>query len=451
MNSLLFLNARVIDPASQRDGQYDVWVHGNSVGAIEAPGKLLKSSKDEIKNAKKIDAKNKWLCPGLIDAHVHLRDPGHEYKETIASGLSAAAKGGFSSVACMANTLPVHDHAAVTRYILDRAARVKKSRVFPVGAVTKNLQGQELAEIGLMVEAGARAISDDGMPIMNSFVMRKAMEYAKSFGIAIISHAEDLNLSQSGNAKYPSVMNEGAVSSLYGLRGNPKASEEVMVAREIALARLTRSKLHLAHLSTKEAIRHLKQAKEDGLDITGEVTPHHLLLTDIDVCRHFHHQDATHYKMAPPLRGKEDVEALIEALNQGIIDIIASDHAPHGCVDKETEFEMAANGILGLETTLSLMLGLVQEKKLKLNRMVEALTLAPAKMLGLPHLGKIDVGCPADLTLIDPEISWELKKDDLVSKSINTPFTGKKFKGRIALTMVNGEIIYEAAGEGKLG
>lgn len=431
---------RVIDPASGRDGIFDVWVQDGKIKAIELPGIIQSQSNPELKSVSKINGEGKWLCPGLIDVHVHLREPGHEYKETIQTGVNAAARGGFSSVACMANTSPVNDSPVVTQYILDRACMAKKSRVFPIGAVTKGLQGKELAEIGLMVQAGAKAISDDGMPVMNSFLMRKAMEYAKTFDIPIISHAEDLNLSQAGGP-VGAPMNEGAWSALMGHRGNPKASEEIMVAREIALARLTGARLHLAHLSTSESVKQLKRAKEDGVKVTGEVTPHHLTLTDAHICSHGSYYGNSDFKMAPPLRTQSDIDALLNGLNSGEIEIIASDHAPHGCVDKQTEFELAANGIVGLESTLAIVLELVNQGRLNLMRAIDALTYQPAKMLGLHHLGKIQIGLPADLVLIDPAHNWELKKSEIISLSQNTPFDSRKFKGRAVMTIVDGYVV----------
>ena len=430
----------MIDPAQNLDAERDVLIEGSQIRAIDRPGALatLASQASRV-----IDARGKILVPGLIDVHVHLREPGLEYKETIASGTRAAVLGGFTSVACMANTAPVNDSDEVTRFILEKACEAAQARVFPVGAVTLGLKGQALAEIGLMVEAGARAISDDGMPVMNSRLMRRAMEYARTFDIPLISHAEDLNLSRGAP------MNEGAVSSLLGYRGNPAASEEIMVAREIALARLTRARVHIAHLSTKEGIAQVKRAKEEGIVVTAEVTPHHLLLNDEFVLkgRHscVHHQMRSDYKMAPPLRTPADQEALLQALESGVIDLVASDHAPHGCVDKETEFEMAANGILGLQTTVPLLLDLVARGGLSLKRMIESLTTAPAKLLKLDELkiGKLLPGYEADLILIDLGREWTLTPDALASKSKNSPFLGRAFKGKVILTMMGGVIKQE--------
>jgi dihydroorotase len=434
---ILIQNARVVDPSQNLDAEKDILIEGSKIKAIDHPGAFA-----SLKVEKIINAKGKIAAPGFIDVHVHLREPGLEYKETIATGTRAAILGGFTSVACMANTDPVNDNAMVTRYILEKAREANQSRVFPIGAVTKGLKGEELAEIGMMVEAGARAISDDGMPIMNSNLMRRAMEYARTFDVPLISHAEDLNLSKGAP------MNEGAVSALLGYRGNPSASEEIMVAREIALARLTKARVHIAHLSTREGIEQIKRAKEAGLPITAEVTPHHLALNDEFILKGkhacCHHHPRTDYKMAPPLRTPADQEALLQALESGVIDMVGSDHAPHGCVDKEVEFEMAANGILGLQTTVPLLLELVAQKKLSLKRMIESLTLAPARLLRLDDLkiGSLKPGYEADLVLLDLNHEWDLTPAALASKSQNSPFLGRKFKGMVAVTILGGTIKY---------
>jgi dihydroorotase len=439
---ILIKNARVVDPSQGLDAEKDVLIEGSQIKAIDQPGSF-----DSMKFAAGvdhvIDAKGKVLAPGFIDVHVHLREPGLEYKETIATGTRAAILGGFTGVASMANTDPVNDNAMVTRYILEKAQQANQARVFPIGAVTKGLKGEELAEIGMMVEAGARAISDDGMPIMNSNLMRRAMEYARTFDIPLISHAEDLNLSKGAP------MNEGAMSALLGYRGNPSASEEIMVGREIALARLTKARVHIAHLSTREGIELVKRAKESGLAITAEVTPHHLILNDEFILKGnhacCHHHPRTDFKMAPPLRTPADQDALLNALESGVIDLVGSDHAPHGCVDKETEFEMAANGILGLQTTVPILLGLVAEKKLSLKRMIEALTVAPARLLNLGELklGSIRPDYLADLVLLDLNADWTLTRESLASKSQNSPFLGRSFKGKVALTLLGGVIKFQ--------
>lgn len=428
---ILIQNARVVDPSQKIDAEKDVLIEKGKIKAIDKPGSFA-----SLTVSSRFDAKGMILAPGLIDVHVHLREPGYEHKETVMSGSQAAILGGFTSIAPMANTNPVNDNAMITRYILEKAREANLARVFPIGAVTKGQKGEELAEIGLMAKAGIRAISDDGMPVMNSALMRRAMEYATMFDLPVISHAEDLSLSK--NAP----MTEGKVSSLLGYSGNPNASEEIMVAREVALSRSTGAKVHIAHLSTREGVEVVKRAKEAGLKVTAEVTPHHLLLNEFSLLdashRCAHHQLKTDYKMAPPLRSEEDQAAILEALNSGVIDMVASDHAPHGCVDKELEFEMAANGILGLQTTLPLLLSLVHAKKLSISRMIEALTLAPAKLLGLTDLGSLKVGNPADLVIFNLDEEWTLLQDAVVSRSKNSPFLGRKFKGRVVKTMVEG-------------
>jgi dihydroorotase len=430
---LLIRGGLLNDPSLRLNDFRDLWIENGKIKAVDRPGSfdhLIGTSELKV-----IEAKGHIIAPGFFDVHVHLREPGLEYKETIASGTKAAILGGFTSVACMANTVPVNDHAITTRYILEKAREAGNARVFPIGAVTKGLKGEELAEIGMMIEAGVRALSDDGMPVMNSALMRKAMEYAATFDVPIISHAEDLNLSQGAP------MNEGAVSALLGYRGNPAASEEIMVAREIALARLTGARVHIAHISTREGVDLVRRAKEAGLDVTAEVTPHHLIMNDrfLMECNHgcSHRHARADYKMAPPLRSPDHQEALIQALNDGVIDMVASDHAPHGCVDKETEFELAANGILGLQTTVPILLGLVHQKKLKIDRMIESLTTAPGKLFS--HPVSLREGAIADLTILDPEKEWTLTAHQLASKSSNSPFLQRSFRGAAVGTIVAGE------------
>ncbi len=430
---MLIRGGLLIDPSIRLNEPKDLWIENGKIKAVDHPGAfdhLISTSGLRV-----VEAKGQIIAPGFFDVHVHLREPGLEYKETIASGTRAAVLGGFTSVACMANSLPVNDNPMTTRYILEKAREAGNARVFPIGAVTKGLKGEELADIGMMIEAGVRALSDDGMPVMNSALMRRAMEYAATFDVPIISHAEDLNLS------HGAPMNEGAVSALLGYRGNPAASEEIMVAREIALARLTGARVHIAHISTREGVDLVRRAKEAGLDVTAEVTPHHLVMSDrlLLECTHgcSHRHARADYKMAPPLRSPDHQEALIQALNDGVIDMVASDHAPHGCVDKETEFELAANGILGLQTTVPILLGLVHQKKLKMDRMIEALTTAPGKLFS--HSVSLREGAIADLTILDPEKEWTLTKDQLASKSENSPFLQRAFRGAPVATVIGGE------------
>ncbi len=407
----------------------DIWIEDGRVHAIDKPGKIPVRPGMRV-----IDAKGMIVMPGLIDLHVHLREPGLEYKESIETGTRAAAAGGFSSIACMANTMPVNDTPYVTAYIREKAKAVAACRVHIVGAVTKGLRGEELAEIGGMVAEGALAISDDGMPVMNSYLMRKAMDYAKAFGIPIISHAEDANLVGKG------VMNESALSNELGLRGIPAAAEEIMIAREIALARLTRCPVHIQHISTAIGLEHIRRAKHDGLPITAEASPHHLTLTEECVRTY-----DTAFKMSPPLRTEKDVEALIDGVKTGLVDAIATDHAPHGLIDKAVEFGEASNGIIGLQTAVPITLQLVHDGIVSLDRWVESLTLAPAKLLKL-SLGTLKVGSAADLTLLDPDREWSFTPEANLSKSPNSPFFGKPLRGKVFLTLVDGVAKFSEAG-----
>lgn len=425
--AILIRGGRLVCPAQGIDREGDLLLEDGKISAIDDPGKIPVAKAQRV-----IEAKGQWVLPGLIDVHVHLREPGLEYKETIATGTKAAVVGGFTSVACMANTQPVNDTPYVTAFIREKAKESAACRVFPVGAVTKGLKGEELAEIGGMVAEGARALSDDGMPVMNSYVMRKAMDYAKAFGVPIISHAEDWNLVGQG------VMNEGALSNELGLRGNPAAAEEIMVAREIALCRLTKAPVHIAHLSTEVGLEHVRRAKDAGLPVTAEASPHHLILTE-EVLRTYD----TNCKMAPPLRTEQDVEALRRAVAEGVVDLIATDHAPHGLVDKNVEFDHAANGIIGLQTAVPLTLKLVHDGIVPLSRWVSSLSEKPAKLLNLPY-GTLRKGSDADITIIDPSHEWTLTEDQIESKSHNSPFLGWKFKGRITATIVGGHVAHES-------
>ena len=424
-NSILIREGRILDPSSDRDGLGDILIEDGKIKSIDKPGKIPAKVASRV-----LEAKGLWVLPGLIDIHVHLREPGLEYKETIESGTRAAIAGGFTSVACMANTHPVNDSPYVTAFIRERAKASAACRVFVVGAVSKGLKGEELAEIGGMVREGAVALSDDGMPVMNSYLMRKAMDYAKAFGVPIISHAEDWNLVGQG------VMNEGALSNRLGLRGNPAAAEEIMVAREIALCRLTGSPIHIAHISTEVALEHVRRAKQDGLPVTAEASPHHLTLDE-----RANETYDTNFKMAPPLRTERDVEALRKAVAEGLVDIIATDHAPHGMVDKSVEFDHAANGIIGLQTAVPLTLKLVHDGIVSEKRWVEAFTSKPAKLLKLPH-GSLRVGSIADVTLLDPKRAWTLNEDQILSKSKNSPFLGWKFKGKVMHTVLGGQEVF---------
>jgi dihydroorotase len=419
--SLLIRNGRVVDPASGTDAVQDVWI---ADGRIQKVGRGLKTPA----GVEALDAAGKVVCPGFIDMHVHLREPGFEYKETIASGTRAAAAGGFTAVACMANTFPVNDNRAVTDYILTRARVEGVVRVYPIGAVTRNLEGRQLAEMGEQAEAGCVAFSDDGKCVMNAELYRRAMEYALPFGVPVISHAEDCHLADRGT------MHEGLVSTELGLTGQPAAAEDVMVARDIILAELTGAHLHIAHISTAGAVRLVRDARARGVRVTAEVTPHHLLLTD-EAARTYD----SNYKMAPPLRTKRDVEACREALLDGTIDCVATDHAPHALSDKEGEFAEAANGVVGLETAVPLLLDrLVRPGIVDLPTLVTRLSTGPARLLNLPG-GSLAPGAAADITILDLERAWTVDPAAFRSRGRNTPFAGLTGVGAPWLTLVGGQ------------
>lgn len=410
----------VVDPKNAIDRVGDVWIRDGVIAE--------KAKKADVT----IDAAGQVVTPGFVDVHVHLREPGQEGKETIATGGRAAIAGGFTAVACMANTSPVNDTALITKWIFDRAAASGVPvRVYPVGAVTKNLEGKELAELVGMAKAGACAFSDDGMPVMSAGLYRRAMELAAELNRPVISHCEDHTLSAGG------AMHEGAVSTELGLPGVTWASEAVMVARDVLLAQLTGARLHIAHLSTAESVRLVRDAKARGVRVTAEASPHHLTLTDDEVRGY-----RTEAKMNPPLRPSEDVEAVIGGLADGTIDCIATDHAPHGAGDKDCEFAKAANGITGLETALPVVLSLVRGKRITLARAVELLTSGPARALGLPG-GTLSIGVPADVTVFDPAASWTWKSP--VSKSRNSPWLGAKLVGRVTGVLIDGIPCLETA------
>jgi len=425
---ILIRGAQVIDPG--RTNQIgDIYIEHGKITLIE----LKPQGKAEVSTDMQIiDGKGLIACPGFIDLHAHLREPGFEYKETIATGVTSAVAGGFTSVCCMPNTKPVNDSRSVTEFMLRQAAAANKARVFPIGAITKRSQGEELSEIGELFEAGCVAISDDGIPVMNSLVMRRAMEYAKTFKIPVIDHCEDLHLSEGGS------MNEGQVSTELGLPGIPNAAEEVMVARNIMLVELTKAQFHLAHVSTAGSVRLVRDAKARGLPVTAEACPHHFSLTD-DAVRSFD----TYAKMNPPLRSDMDSHAIKEGLRDGTIDVIATDHAPHAPHEKELQFDSAPFGIIGFETALPLTLNLVDEGVLTMEGAIAKLTSEPARVFGLSH-GTLQIGADADLVLFDPSQTWVVDPAKLHSKSRNTPFGGWTMKGKVMKTIVGGRVVYDA-------
>lgn len=425
--SLWVVHGRVIDPSQQLDEECDLHIVEGRIAAVCPRGKGRPRRGERV-----IDASGQWVTPGLVDMHVHLREPGYEYKETIETGCRAAVAGGFTAVACMANTNPVNDSAAVTEFILERARAVGLARVYPIGAVSKGLAGAELAEIGEMHRAGIVAVSDDGHPIQDGALMRRALEYASMFGLAVIAHEEDCHLAQDG------VMNEGVWSVRLGLRGMPRAAEDAMVARDLAILEHTAGHLHIAHISTAGSVELVRQAKRRGLAVTAEATPHHFTLTEEAVAQY-----RTNAKMKPPLRTAEDVRAVRQGLLDGTIDCIATDHAPHHADEKDCEFERAANGIIGLETALPLALQVARETGWPPLALVRAMSTRPAQILRIPG-GTLAVGSAADLTVIDPDRRWTVEPHALHSKSHNSPFLGEPMQGRATYTIVGGHVVWEA-------
>jgi dihydroorotase len=421
--TILIKGGQVIDPG-RFNGIADVLIEDGNISAV-ASGLAAPTG------ALVIQAAGRLVLPGFVDLHVHFREPGFEYKETIQSGTAAAVAGGFTSVCAMPNTNPVNDNQSITEFMLDRAKAAGNAHLYPIGAITKGSEGKELAEIGDLRRAGCVAISDDGRPVMNSLVMRRAMEYARGFDVPVVDHCEDLHLSEGG------CMNEGLVSTELGLPGIPSAAEDVMVARNVSLAELTGARLHLAHISTAGSVRMVREAKSRGLKVTAEACPHHFTLTE-ELARGYN----THAKMNPPLRTWQDVQAIKEGLRDGTIDVIATDHAPHASQEKQQEFTEAPFGIVGLETALSLTLALVDEGILTMESAVEKLATAPARAFSL-DAGTLAVGAPADLAIVDPHMQWEVDPSRFRSKSRNTPFAGWKVKGRVTTTIVSGRMVFE--------
>jgi dihydroorotase len=424
MRKLVIRNGRVIDPVSKLDAIADVLIEE---GRIAAVGEKL-----QVSGAERFDASGLVVAPGFVDMHVHLREPGFEYAETIETGARAAAAGGFTTICCMPNTSPINDNVTVTSYIIERAARHAIVNVRPIGAITKGSAGEELAAIGSMKQAGIVAISDDGRPVMNARVMRRAMETARSFGIPVIDHCEDLHLSAGGD------MHEGIESVRLGLRGIPAASEDVMVARDILLAQLTGARFHVAHISSRYSVDMVAFAKSRGIAVTCEATPHHFTLSDSEMPPY-----DSNYKMKPPLRSACDAGAVTQGIISGTVDAIATDHAPHAGSEKMQEFEKCPFGVIGLETAVGLALErLVHPGKIPLARMLELFSSGPARVLNL-EAGRLAVGAPADVTILSLERRWTYDVNKSASKSRNSPFNGHEFRGGPMATIVNGRVVWK--------
>lgn len=422
---LLIKGGRVIDPSQQIDNTADLLIEDGLVKSISD------GCRDE--DAEIFDASGLIVAPGFIDLHVHLREPGEEYKETIASGAAAAVAGGFTSICAMPNTKPVNDNASVTRFIVDKAREAGLARIYPIGAITRESKGEELAEMAEMKEAGAIAVSDDGRPVMNSQVMRHALEYARDHGLAVIDHCQDLHLDGGG------VMNEGPIATLLGLRGMCGSAEENHVSRDVMLAALTGAHVHIAHISTAASVELVRRAKQQRLAVTCEVTPHHLALTDTAVVGF-----DTNTKMNPPLRGEEDRAALIEGIRDGTIDAIATDHAPHHLDEKMFEYDRAPFGVVGLETAFGVVVKVLHDEcDIPIPRIIEMMTVGPARALLLPG-GTLVKGAPADITIVDPEREWTVDPLKFKSKSRNSPFVGWPLRGSVVATFVAGHEVFRA-------
>jgi len=420
---LLIKGGRIIDPSQQMDRTADLLIEDGLVKSID--------DSISIEGVEILDAAGLIVAPGFVDLHVHLREPGDEYKETIASGAAAAVAGGFTSICAMPNTTPVNDNASVTRFIIDKAREAGLARVFPIGAISRESKGEELAEMAEMKEAGAVAVSDDGRPVMNNQVMRHAMEYARDHGLVVVDHCQDLNLAAGG------VMHEGRYSTLLGLRGMSGTAEESHVARDIMLAELTGARVHIAHLSTAGSVEMVRRAKQKDIAVTCEVTPHHLALTDAAVVGF-----DTNTKMSPPLRSEEDRLKLIEGVLDGTIDAIATDHAPHHADEKMLDYDHAPSGVVGLETALGVALTVLHHSHgVPLARVIEMLTTGPARAFSLPG-GTLAVGSPADITVFDPAREWTVDPQHFKSKSRNTPFAGWKLACRVVVTLVEGKRVF---------
>ena len=428
MSRLLLRGGRVLDPSSDRDGVADVLIEDGRIAAVETAL--------DVPGAQVIEARGCWVTPGFVDLHTHLREPGQEYKEDIASGGRSAVSGGFTTVCCMANTHPANDDPAVTDYILDRARQDSPARVFPIAAATKGLEGKVMTEMATLQKAGAVAFSDDGRTIMDGGVMRRVLEYARGIGRPVIAHCEDLDLRGSG------VVHEGAHATCCGLPGSPAEAETAMVARDLELARLTGAHLHVAHVSAARSVELIREAKAAGVRVTCEVTPHHLALTDETVRTY-----DTNFKMAPPLRSARDREALREGLADGTIDCVATDHAPHALYEKDVEFTAAPFGVVGFETALPVALELVREERMTALELIDRLSTRPARVLGIPG-GTLEPGGPADFVLVDPERVWKVEAAGLISRSKNSAFLTRELRGRALRTWVGGRLVHDLVGGG---
>ena len=423
-NDILRINGKIVDPATGYTGKATIHISGGKIVKVEKRKSSAPPGKRDL------ELGDLLICPGFIDMHVHLREPGREDEETIMSGAEAAAAGGFTSIACMPNTDPILDNAGAIEYINDRAL-VAPVKVYPVGAITVGQKGERLTEMREMTACGAVAFTDDGHGVQNNDIMRRALEYAKTCGVPLISHCEYSDLAAEG------VMNESFISSQLGMKGMPAVAEELMVAREIMLAEYTKGRIHIAHVSTAGAVDLIRRAKRAKIKVTAEATPHHFTLSD-ELVKSFN----TNLKINPPLRGKKDVEAIKKGLKDGAIDAIATDHAPHSVEEKELEFDFAPFGAIGLETAVGLVVTeLIHKDVLDWPSAVERLSVAPARILGIPG-GTFDEGAPADFTIIDPDLEWEVNPDEFKSLSRNTPFVGWKLKGKTVMTIVDGNIVY---------
>lgn len=428
----LIAGGRVIDPRSKLDCKADIYIEDGKINKVEAASLVTKKDLKEYKSGEYFWADKYIITPGLIDIHVHLREPGREDEETVLSGSEAAAAGGFTAVCCMPNTSPPIDNQETVQFVLDRAAEAP-TKVFPIGAITMGREGKQISEIGDLVSAGAVAISDDGSPVDSAAVMRRALDYARMFDIAVVSHAEDSSLSADTH------MNEGYTSTVLGIKGDPPISEEICVARDIHLAKYAHSRLHIAHVSTKGTVELIRDAKRQGAHVTAEATPHHFTLTDDMIAERFD----TNLKMKPPLRTKADVEAVIAGLQDGTLDCIACDHAPHSIEEKDVEFDLAPNGIIGLETSLALAIThLVKPGLLSWSDLVERMSSNPAKVMNL-KMGRLKKGFPADITVIDPDMVWQVNINKFKSKSCNSPYNRRRLTGRAIMTIVDGCVVYQ--------